>query len=295
MSGVGRARGVWLPVAVWAVTRAVVLLCVLRVLVLPGPDVTTDVSVIYQGWSGILKTGTFPLADVTWQYPPAAALAILSPGLLPFLDYAPAFFTLILVTDAAALLHYGSLEFLGPGVPFVSTLALTLSLGAVGWLFLWRVRAREFGPATLCDAAFTATLLFTTTSRVISPQYMLWLVGLAAVCVTVRASRQALPAVLVLLATGVTLLEFPVWFADVVASEPRGVALLVVRNGLLVAASLLACRRLWVATRGTGHGRTEPVGVVSARRPVGETTAATGRLTRHAPQEPADGPAASGR
>ncbi len=440
MSGIGRARGVWLPVAAWAVTRAVVLLCVLRVLVLPGPDVTTDVSVIYQGWSGILKTGTFPLADVTWQYPPAAALAILSPGLLPFLDYAPAFFTLILVTDAAALalflragrraghrpagawvwiagvallgptayarydlmvvavaaaalfaaarrprvagalvafgallkvwpvllltgaavrgrrartlwwsaagtaaglallfaaaapgawafltfqrdrgteveslgalvfhvarqygwdgqvlLHYGSLEFLGPGVPFVSTLALTLSLAAVGWLFLWRVRAREIGPATLCDAAFTATLLFTTTSRVISPQYMLWLVGLAAVCVTVRASRQALPAVLVLLATGVTLLEFPVWFADVVASDPRGVALLVVRNGLLVAASLLACRRLWVATRGSGPGRTEPVGVVGARRPVGETTAATGRLTRPAPQAPAGGPAASGR
>lgn len=79
MSSISRARGVWLPVAAWTVTRAVILLCVLRVLVLPGPDVTTDVSVIYQNWSEVLKTGTFPLADVTWQYPPAAALAILSP------------------------------------------------------------------------------------------------------------------------------------------------------------------------------------------------------------------------
>lgn len=440
MSSISRARGVWLPVAAWAVTRAVVLLCVLRVLVLPGPDVTTDVSVIYHGWFEVLSTGTFPLADVTWQYPPAAALAVLSPGLLPFLDYAPAFFTLILVTDAAALalflhagrrpghrpagawvwiagvallgptayarydlmvaavaaaalfaaarrprvagalvafgallkvwpvllltgaavrgrraralwrsaagtaagltllfvaaapgalafltfqrdrgteveslgalvfhiarqygwdgqvlLHYGSLEFLGPGVGLVSTVALTLSLAAVGWLFLWRVRAREFGPATLSEAAFTATLLFTTTSRVISPQYMLWLVGLAAVCVTVRAGRQTLPAVLVLLATGITQLEFPVWFAHIVASDPPAVALLAVRNGLLVAASLLACRRLWVSTRGDGPAPLEPAGVVGARGPADETSAAPPQLTGSAPRTPADGAPSPGR
>ena len=187
------------------------------------------------------------------------------------------------------------MEFLGPGVPLVSTLALALSLAAFGWLLLWRLRARESAAAHAVRRRVHRRLLFTTTSRVISPQYMLWLVGLAAVCLTLRASRQALPAVLVLLATGVTLLEFPVWFADVVASDRPGVAVLVVRNGLLVAASLLACRRLWVATRGSGPGRTEPVGVVGARRPVGETTTAAGRLTRPAPQAPAGGPAASGR
>nr|WP_246103072.1 glycosyltransferase 87 family protein [Streptomyces piniterrae] len=400
----------WLPVAAWAATRAVLLLCVLKVLVLPGPDVTSDVSVIYQGWSEVLRTGTFPLDDVTWQYPPAAALPVLAPGLLPFLGYAPAFFALVLVVDAAGLalflradggppcsfrawgrhghrplgawvwiagvallgptayarydlmvtvvaaaalfaaarrpgaagalvafgallkvwpvlllcgaawpwpgrrraralwlsaagtatgltlffvslapgalafvtfqrdrgteieslgglvfhvarhygwsgearLNYGSVEFLGPGVPFVSTLALVLTVTAMGWLLLWRLRARTLGGATLCDAAFTATLLFTTTSRVISPQYMLWLVGLAAVCMTVRASRQGLPAALVLVATGVTLLEFPVSFPHVVAGDARGIALLALRNGLLVAASLVAARRLWVAT---GAGR----------------------------------------
>ncbi|MGA4881425.1 glycosyltransferase 87 family protein [Streptomyces lydicamycinicus] len=439
MDRISRARGVWLPVAVWAATRAVVLLCVLRVLVLPGPDVTTDVSVIYQGWFGVLKTGTFPLNDVTWQYPPAAALAILSPGLLPFLDYTTAFFTLILVTDAATLalllragrraehrpagawvwiagvallgptayarydlmvtavavaalfaaarrprvagaliafgallkvwpallltgaalrgrraralwrsaagtaagltlllvaaapgalafltfqrdrgteveslgalvfhvarhygwdgqvlLNYGSLEFLGPGVPFVSTVSLTLSLAAVGWLFLWRVRVRELRPGTLCEAAFTATLLFTTTSRVISPQYMLWLVGLGAVCVTVRAARQTLPVVLVLIATGVTLLEFPVGFAQVVASDPWGVALLTVRNGLLATASLIACRRLWVSTRGdgrgrAGRGRTGTVGVVRARRAAAGAPAAPPELTGTAPQPRTEG------
>ncbi len=64
---------------IWGVTRAALLLCVLKVLVFPGPDVTSDVSVIYRGWYDVLVTGTFPQDDVTWQYPPAAALAVLSP------------------------------------------------------------------------------------------------------------------------------------------------------------------------------------------------------------------------
>jgi hypothetical protein len=374
------------------VTRALLLLCVFKVLVLPGPDVTSDVSVIYQGWYDVLRTGTYPLDDVTWQYPPAAALAILSPGLLPFLEYTSAFFVLVLLCDAAVLglllyagrrpgkclsgawvwvagvpllgptayarydlmvtavavaallagvrhprlfgvlagfgallkvwpalllagtrrgavtrrswtaavvagaavllvcmaampgalafltfqrdrgteveslgslvfhvarnfgwegqvlLNYGSVEFLGPYVPVVSTAALALTVAAFGWLLVWRLRAREFGATALPDAAFAAVLLFTTTSRVISPQYMIWLVGLAAVCLVFRASRMVRPAKMVLVATGVTMLEFPIWFTHVVHSDLWGIVLLGVRNGLLVAATLLACRELWRRT-----------------------------------------------
>uniref|UniRef100_UPI00117EA84E glycosyltransferase 87 family protein n=1 Tax=Streptomyces viridosporus TaxID=67581 RepID=UPI00117EA84E len=91
----------------WGLTRTALLLCVLKVIVFPGPDVTSDVSVIYRGWYEVLRTGTFPLDDVTWQYPPAAALAILSPGLLPFLEYATAFFVLALLADLAVLALLG--------------------------------------------------------------------------------------------------------------------------------------------------------------------------------------------
>ncbi|WP_078868928.1 glycosyltransferase 87 family protein [Streptomyces sp. NRRL B-1347] len=376
----------------WVLTRAVLLLCVFRVIVTPGPDVTSDVTFIYQGWFEVLRTGTFPLDDVTWQYPPAAALAVLGPGLLPFLSYPAAFFLLSFVADAvvtglllyaggrpgrtlrgawvwtagvallgptayarydlmvtalavAALLagarraraagalagfgtlvkvwpvlllvgaprgratrrswgaaaataaavtvvfaatmpgalaflafqrdrgteveslgalvfhvarhlgwqgsvqlNYGSVEFLGPYVPVVSTAAQVLSVAALGWLLLWRARARAWSVTTPADAAFAAVLLFTTTSRVISPQYLVWLVGVAAVCLVHRDSRMAVPARLVLVATFVTFLEFPVWFSHVVASDPLGVTLLVVRNGLLVAATFLACRTLWRRT-----------------------------------------------
>ncbi|WP_406449274.1 DUF2029 domain-containing protein [Streptomyces sp. NBC_00876] len=411
--------------AVWALTRALLLLCVIKVITLPGPDVTSDVSVIYHGWYDVLRSGSYPQSDVTWQYPPVAALAILSPALLPFLDYASAFFVLAFLCDALVLgllmyasrgaarrtagvwvwvagvpllgttayarydvmvtavavaallagvrrprvlgalaafgallkvwpvlllagtapgrrtrlawttaagvaagllvlctaaapgalaflgfqrdrgteveslgalvfhvarqfgwqgrveLHYGSLEFLGPHVPLVSTLALGLSVIAFGWLLVWRLRARTFGVSTPADAAFTAVLLFTTTSRVISPQYMLWLVGLAAVCLVFRESRMAWPAGLVLVATGVTQLEFPLGFIHVVTSDATGVTLMFLRNGLLVAACLVACARLW---RDTVRG---PAGAV----PAGGTAPAAPPLSRAgSPDTPASAP-----
>ncbi|MER5743658.1 glycosyltransferase 87 family protein [Streptomyces sp. NPDC002225] len=386
------STGARFAVAVWALTRVALLLCVTKAVTLPGPDVTSDVSAIYHGWSEVLRSGTYPREDVTWQYPPLAALAVLSPGLLPMLDYTSAFFVLVCGCDllvlglllyagrgggrsragawvwvagvpllgttayarydvmvvavavaallagvrhprvlgvlaavgallkvwpalllagtepgrrtrlawgAAAVaaagllagcvlaapgalaflgfqrdrgteveslgglvfhvarqfgwsgrveLHYGSLEFLGPHVELVSTLALGLSVLALGWLVLWRLRARDFSVSTPADAAFAAVLLFTTTSRVISPQYLLWLVGLAAVCLVFRGGRMVLPAVLVLVATGITQWEFPFGFVHVVSSDATGVTLMFLRNGLLVAATLTACRRLWRQT-----------------------------------------------
>ncbi len=56
------------------------------------------------------------------------------------------------------------------------------------------------------------------------------------------------PAVLVVAASAVTVLEFPVFFGDVVGSTPLGVGVMLVRNGLLVAACLLAGRALWRRT-----------------------------------------------
>lgn len=384
----------WLLTA-WGATRLVLLLFVLKVWVFPGPDVTSDVSVIYWNWYEILRTGTFPLDDVTWQYPPVAALAILSPALLPFLEYATAFFVLACLADLAVLallwhagrgsgrsprgawvwvvgvpllgptvyarydvmvtavavaallaagrhpraagvlvglgamlkvwpalvllgmrgrarwaaaalsaaglavvfavsmpgafafvtfqrdrgteveslgalvfhvarqfgwdgevlLNYGSVEFLGPYVGTVSKVALALTALAFGWLLLWRLAASRFAAHTAADAAFVAVLMFTVTSRVISPQYMVWLIGLAAVCLCFRASRMRLPVVMVLVASLVTVLEFPLYFAEVVASDPLGVTLLFVRNGLLVAAALLAARVLWRDTVSRGRAK----------------------------------------
>ena len=399
----GRLRELRLPLGLWALTRIILLVCVFRIVVVPGPDVTSDVEQIYQSWYEVLKTGTYPQDDVTWQYPPAAALAILSPALLPFLNYSAAFFVLaflcdalvfallvytggrpgrtmrgawlwlaavplmgptayarydIMVTavavagllaairsprvlgalagfgavlkvwpalilagtpkgratwrswpvaagtalgvlalcmvwmpgglaflsfqsergteveslgamvfhvarhfgwDGEARMNYGSIEFLGPYVSTVSTAALVLTVAAFGWLLVWRIRARRFASSTVADAAFVAVLLFTATSRVISPQYMIWLVGVAAVCLVYRSSRMGTPAYLILWATAVTQFEFPVWFSHVTQSDWLGIGVLFLRNGLLIAATLMACRILWKHTVTEAGSVTIPV------------------------------------
>jgi hypothetical protein len=122
---------------------------------------------------------------------------------------------------------------------------VALSVGAFGWLLLWRARARRWTEATPLDAALTALLLFVVTSRVISPQYLVWLLGLAAVCLTSRRTTQRPVAWLLLAACPFTFLEFPLLFADVMSFRPLGSVALVIRDLLLLAAALLSCRRLW--------------------------------------------------
>ncbi|GGX65944.1 membrane protein [Streptomyces minutiscleroticus] len=146
--------------------------------------------------------------------------------------------------------RYGAMEFTGPYVPGVATASLALTAGAFAALLLWRLRARRFGAATPYDAALAAVLLFTVTSRVISPQYLVWLLGLAAVCLTSRHTGQRAPAALVTAAAAVSSLAYPLLYEDVMACTWTGCLLMLARNGLLVAAAALALRRLWRSTAG---------------------------------------------
>ena len=162
--------------------------------------------------------------------------------------------------------QYGAMEFVGPHVPAVATLSLALTAVAFGLLLLWRVRARHWTEATPFDAALTAVLLFTITSRVISPQYMVWLLGLAAVCLTSRYTSQRPVAWLLLAAAAVTSVDYPVMYAEVIQCTWTGVAVMVVRNGLLGAAAILSFVRLWRSARPAAV----PLPAPSSARPLPE-------------------------
>ncbi|MER8044191.1 glycosyltransferase 87 family protein [Streptomyces sp. NPDC094032] len=144
--------------------------------------------------------------------------------------------------------RYGAYEYVGPYVSTVGHVALLLTVAAFGWLVLWRMRARSWTGATPLDAAFAAVLLFTVTSRVISPQYMIWLLGLAAVCLTSRQTVMRPVALLLLPAAALSSLAYPVLYADVAAGTWTGLTVMVLRNGLLLAAAALAARRLWTGS-----------------------------------------------
>ncbi|MGP3922155.1 glycosyltransferase 87 family protein [Streptomyces sp. 8N616] len=147
--------------------------------------------------------------------------------------------------------RYGSHEFVGPGVQWVVWGSQALSVLALGWLLWWRTRSDRAAVRVLPDAALTAVLLFVVTSRVISPQYMVWLVGLAAVCLLRPATTQRPVAWLLLAACVFTVAEFPFLYAQLRAdADPLAIAVLYARNLLLLAAAGLSAWRLWRATAG---------------------------------------------
>ncbi|WP_330236276.1 glycosyltransferase 87 family protein [Streptomyces sp. NBC_00566] len=145
--------------------------------------------------------------------------------------------------------QYGSMELVGPHVHTVATASLALTAAAFVLLVVWRLRARHFSPATPYDAALAAVLLFTVTSRVISPQYLIWLLGLAAVCLTSRHTGQRPVAVLILVSTGLSSLIFPLTYGEVIAGTWPGCLLTLARSGTLLAAAVLSFVRLWRSTR----------------------------------------------
>jgi len=108
---------------------------------------------------------------------------------------------------------------------------LVAILVVAGWAFARDRLIRKHGRADLQDvavgrdAAFAATLLAMVTNGVLSPQFLMWVVGVGAVCVGTRGSRTLRAAMLV---AASVILTFGLY---------QSPAIMVLRNTLLV----LAC------------------------------------------------------
>jgi hypothetical protein len=119
--------------------------------------------------------------------------------------------------------------------------ALVAALGAVAVALLAIGAARRPGPRELILASLAAVAAFAAFGKVLSPQYLIWTVPLAALAVAWR--QLALFGVLTA-ATVLTFVEFPANYFSVVGGDPAALALVGVRNALLIAAVALAVRAL---------------------------------------------------
>jgi Glycosyltransferase family 87 len=114
-------------------------------------------------------------------------------------------------------IRFGAWEVATPAADTVADLLEFLTLAALAAAAAWwwyRARAIRAGCRQLADAAvsrdfvFTVVLLVVVTSRVLSSQYMVWLLGLAAVVLSAGTARLRRPAWIVVGATLLTTATF---------------------------------------------------------------------------------------
>lgn len=160
---------------------------------------------------------------------------------------------------AVAPSRFNALEVSGPGVSTALTVVslagvvLLLAVAALSW------RAWRTGPhlevetvAWVCLAAVSG---FVVTSKVFSPQYLLWLLPVAtAALASGRARRGPLLrwTILLVLVCALTQMVFPLLYPSLIDHDQasfRSAVLLAVRNALTVLLTLLAWREAWRRTR----------------------------------------------
>ena len=125
-------------------------------------------------------------------------------------------------------------------VAALQTALQLLAWGLVVWVFARGARGRE----QLLVGSAAAVALWAVLGKVLSPQFLLWLLPLVALVVGRRPSKLALPLVLVA-ALGLTQAVYPGRYDDLVGLGTLPIVLLLARNALLVALAAALLLRLY--------------------------------------------------
>jgi hypothetical protein len=149
---------------------------------------------------------------------------------------------------------YGSYQVVPDGHGLMSvivSLAYYAALAALvcgfGLMLYWWWR-KTWRPAVMADATFVGTLVMIVTSRVISPQYLIWLLAVAGFCLLYKDTTQRRSSLLVLICLPLTQYEFPFAFQDLLHAHIVVTLDVCLRNLLLVLATYFGFRDLWVST-----------------------------------------------
>lgn len=164
-------------------------------------------------------------------------------------------------------------EVSGPGAALLVLLANLATLATVVFLLVlwWRAwRRPRLSVAAVGWLSLAATALLIVTNKVLSPQYVLWLLPLAAVAVAVARGPGARRWAAWLMVAGLlTHIEYPHAYLQIAATSwanPLGVLLLAARDAVLLGLAYEACRRAWRTTTPL-RTSTSDTGGRRARRP----------------------------
>jgi hypothetical protein len=140
----------------------------------------------------------------------------------------------------------------GPGAGTLLRLSTVATAAAVLLLLYLGWRAWRAGPASLAVVgllAVAAACLLIVPNKTLSPQYLLWIGGALAALGATAPDERTVPRLnlLLLVACAVTQVIYPIGYGMLTGphwSNAIGASLLAVRNGLLIAITVVAVRRL---------------------------------------------------
>jgi hypothetical protein len=151
--------------------------------------------------------------------------------------------------DATVRQGFGSFDITAGIAGTVKTLSTVLSLVAIALVVWVARRSRLRGDPRYLAATFFATLaLLLVTGRVLSPQYLIWLLALAAAAAAHFLERRTMA--LLLTSVLLTQVEYPFRFFDLLSGKPVTLAVLTLRNACLIILAFYAVRA-WLAMSGT--------------------------------------------
>jgi hypothetical protein len=104
--------------------------------------------------------------------------------------------------------RFGAIEVVAAGTAVVSLVITLIGLVLFGILFFWKVSGR-LEAAQPADVALLAVLISIVTSRVLSPQYMVWVFGLLAVCAFSPQRNFKKILILICISAGIGQLIYP--------------------------------------------------------------------------------------
>lgn len=132
--------------------------------------------------------------------------------------------------------RYGSMEVAQTGAGVAAAIVSIVAVVGLIWVVVAWFRGR-FENCAAPDVAFTVVLFSVVVSRVFSPQYSIWLLGLGALCLVAPGSRLRTPVLLVAAAAVIAQVLYPWGYGRLLAGEPVLVALQTLRIALVVTAA----------------------------------------------------------
>ena len=145
--------------------------------------------------------------------------------------------------SVTSAVQFGAIEIIAPRTGLVSLVLTLIGVSLIGVIAFWRVTGRltKSEPA---DIALVVVLLSIISSRVLSPQYMVWVFGLLAVAAFRPQHDFRKILILISISAALSQLIYPYWYESFIEGDKFIVAAHTIRILTLIWATVIMWRNL---------------------------------------------------